>query len=93
MLACRRDLASPEVADGEDSFQIWRIDANVLKESLRAEKMWPCSLGIRQGLGLTLWNYLSYGIWTCDLEDGMQEVYNTGSLITAASELARYRLY
>jgi len=35
------------VADGGDSLQIWRVDADILnKQSWTADKWWPYSLGV-----------------------------------------------
>jgi hypothetical protein len=38
-------MARPQVADGGDGLQIWRLAANILnKQSRRAEKGWSSSL-------------------------------------------------
>jgi hypothetical protein len=44
-------LARPQVADGGEGLQIWRVAANILNKQLRtADKGWPCSLGVGWGL-------------------------------------------
>jgi hypothetical protein len=41
-------MAYPEVADGEDGLQIWRVAPNILKKQSRtADKRWSSSLGVR----------------------------------------------
>jgi hypothetical protein len=45
-------MARPQVADGGEGLQIWRVAANILnKQSRTADKGWPSSLGV--GLGRT----------------------------------------
>jgi hypothetical protein len=45
-------MARPQVADGRDSLQFWRVAANILnKQSRTADKRWSSSLGL--GVGLT----------------------------------------
>jgi hypothetical protein len=45
-------MGRPQVADGGDGFQIWRVAANILnKQSRTADKGWSPSLGF--GVGLT----------------------------------------
>jgi hypothetical protein len=40
-------MARPQVADGEDGLQIWRVAANILnKQSRTADKQWFFSLGV-----------------------------------------------
>jgi hypothetical protein len=40
-------MARPQVANGGDGLQIWRIAANILnKQSLIADKGWSFSLGV-----------------------------------------------
>jgi hypothetical protein len=47
---CHHDMAKPQVADGGDGLQIWRIAANILnKQSRTADKGWPSSLGVERG--------------------------------------------
>jgi hypothetical protein len=39
-------MARPQVADGGDGLQIWRVSANILNKQLRtADKGWSSSLG------------------------------------------------
>jgi len=39
-----------QVADGEDSLQIWEVAVNILNmQSQTAENMWSSSLGVGQG--------------------------------------------
>jgi hypothetical protein len=41
-------MACPQVVDGGDSLQIWRIAANILNKQLwTADKVWSFSLGVR----------------------------------------------
>jgi hypothetical protein len=43
-------MARPQVADGGDGLQIWRVAANILnKQSRTAEKGWSSSLGVGRG--------------------------------------------
>jgi hypothetical protein len=43
-------MARPQVADGGDSLQFWRVAANMLnKQSRRADKAWSSSLGVGRG--------------------------------------------
>jgi hypothetical protein len=47
---CHHDMARPQVADGGDGLQIWRVVADVLNKQLRtAEKGWPSSLAVGRG--------------------------------------------
>jgi hypothetical protein len=40
-------MARPQVADGGDDLQIWRVAANILnKQSRTADKGWSSSLGV-----------------------------------------------
>jgi hypothetical protein len=44
-------MARPQVADGGDGLQIWRVAANILnKQSRTADKRWSSSLGLVVGL-------------------------------------------
>jgi len=43
-------MVCPQVADGGDSIQIWRVAANVLSKELgTTNKVWSFSLGVGQG--------------------------------------------
>jgi hypothetical protein len=43
-------MARPQVADGGNGLQIWRVAANILnKQSRTADKEWSSSLGFRRG--------------------------------------------
>jgi hypothetical protein len=44
------------------------------------------------GLGWMLWNDLSHGKWTSDLDRETSGVYRSGSLKTVSGELAKYKL-
>jgi hypothetical protein len=47
---CHHDIVRPQVADGREGLQIWRVAANILnKQSRAADKGWPSSLGVGQG--------------------------------------------
>jgi hypothetical protein len=44
-------MAHPQVADGGDSLQIWRVDANILNKQWRiADRGWSSSWGLGRGL-------------------------------------------
>jgi hypothetical protein len=44
---CQHGMARPQVADGKDGLQIWRVVANILnKQSRTADKGWYSSLGV-----------------------------------------------
>jgi hypothetical protein len=48
---CHHGMARPQVADGGDGLQIWRVAANILnKQSQTADKGWSSILGLRVGL-------------------------------------------
>jgi hypothetical protein len=45
--SCHHGMARPQVADGGDSLQFWRVAANILnKQSRKADKGWSSSLGV-----------------------------------------------
>jgi hypothetical protein len=47
---CHHGMARPQVADGGDALQVWRVAANILnKQSRTADKGWPSSLGVGRG--------------------------------------------
>jgi hypothetical protein len=47
---CHHGMARPQVADGEDGLQIWRVDPNTLnKQSRTADKGWASSVGTGRG--------------------------------------------
>jgi hypothetical protein len=47
---CHHDMARPQVADGGNGLQIWRVAANILnKQSRRADKGWSSILRIGRG--------------------------------------------
>jgi hypothetical protein len=47
---CHHGMARPQVADGGDSLQFWRVAANMLnKLSRTADKGWSFSLGVWRG--------------------------------------------
>jgi hypothetical protein len=46
---CHHGMARPQVADGGDGLQIWRVAANILnKQSRTADRGWSSSLGVRR---------------------------------------------
>jgi hypothetical protein len=48
-------MARPQVADGEDGLQIWRVAANVLnKQSRTVDKGWSSNLGVERGTNNSL---------------------------------------
>jgi hypothetical protein len=47
---CHHSMARPQVADGGDSLQIWRVAAKILnKQSRTADRGWSSSLGVGRG--------------------------------------------
>jgi hypothetical protein len=53
-VSCHHGMTRPQVADGGDALQVWRVAANVLNRQLRtAEKGWPSSLGVWHGANNT----------------------------------------
>jgi hypothetical protein len=43
-------MARPQVADGGDGLQVWRVAANILnKQSRTAEKGWSSNWGVGRG--------------------------------------------
>jgi hypothetical protein len=48
---CHHGMARPQVADGGDGLQMWRVAANILnKQSRTADMAWSSSLGVGRGL-------------------------------------------
>jgi hypothetical protein len=49
-ISMHHGMARPQVADGGERLQIWRVAANILnKQSRTADKGWPSSLGVGRG--------------------------------------------
>jgi hypothetical protein len=47
---CHHGMARPQVADGGDDLQIWRVATNILnKQSRTTDKGWSSSLGVGRG--------------------------------------------
>jgi hypothetical protein len=47
---CHHGMAHPQVADGGDAPQFWRVPVNILnKQSRTADKGWSSSLGVGRG--------------------------------------------
>jgi hypothetical protein len=47
---CHHGMVCPQVADGGNTLQVWRVAANILnKQSQTADKGWLSSLGIGRG--------------------------------------------
>jgi hypothetical protein len=47
---CHHGMARPQVADGGDTLQVWRVAANTLnKQSRTVDKGWSTSLGVGRG--------------------------------------------
>jgi hypothetical protein len=47
---CHHGMARPQVADGGEGLQIWRVAVNILnKQSRTADKGWPSSFGVGRG--------------------------------------------
>jgi len=50
---CHNGMACPQVVDGGDGLQIWRVAMNILNKQLqRADKGWSYKLGV--GIPMTL---------------------------------------
>jgi hypothetical protein len=46
---CHHGMARPQITDGGDPLQFWRVAANILnKQSRTAEKGWSSSLEVRR---------------------------------------------
>jgi hypothetical protein len=51
VVRCHHGMARPQVADGGDGLQMWRVTGNILnKQSRTADKGWPSSLWVGRGL-------------------------------------------
>jgi hypothetical protein len=49
-VTCHHGMVVPQVADGGDDFQIWRVVTNILNKHLQtADKGWSSSLGVGCG--------------------------------------------
>jgi hypothetical protein len=46
---CHNGMARPQVADGGDGFQIWRVAANILNQSRTTDKGYSSSLELGCG--------------------------------------------
>jgi hypothetical protein len=47
---CHHGMARPQVADGGDGLQLWRVAANIVnKQSRTADSGWSSSLGFGRG--------------------------------------------
>jgi hypothetical protein len=47
---CHHGMVHPQVADGGDTFQVWRVAANILnKQSRTSDKGWSSSLVVGRG--------------------------------------------
>jgi hypothetical protein len=47
---CHHSMARPQVADGGNTLQVWRVAANIFNNQSRtADKGWPSSLGVGRG--------------------------------------------
>jgi hypothetical protein len=47
---CQYGMKRPQVADGGDALQVWRVAVNILnKQSLTADMGWSSSLGVGRG--------------------------------------------
>jgi hypothetical protein len=47
---CHHGMAHPQVADGGEGLQTWRVAANILNKQTRtADNVWSSSLGVRRG--------------------------------------------
>jgi hypothetical protein len=47
---CHHSMARPQVADGGNTHEVWRVAANILiKQSRTADKGWSSSWGVGRG--------------------------------------------
>jgi hypothetical protein len=52
---CHYSMARPQVADGRDRLQLWRLAANILNKQPRTnDKGWSSSLGVGRGANNSL---------------------------------------
>jgi hypothetical protein len=69
-------MARPQVVDGADSLQIWRVAANILnKQSRTDDNGWPSSLGVGRGANNpVVKNKISYEMFNgaSDIAEGMK---------------------
>jgi hypothetical protein len=50
MSVCHHDMALPQVADGGDGLQMWRVAVNILnKQSRTGDNGWSSNVGDAQG--------------------------------------------
>jgi hypothetical protein len=55
---CHRGMTPPQVADGGDGLQVWRVAANILnKQSGTADKGWSSSVGLQTSHRKTSFSY------------------------------------
>jgi hypothetical protein len=51
---CHNGMARPQVADGGEALQVWRVASNILnKQSRTADKRWSSILGVGRGANNT----------------------------------------
>jgi hypothetical protein len=96
---CHHGMARPQVPDGRNGLQIWRVATDILnKQSWTAKKGWSSSLGLGVGLTTPHHKKLSYyensqealdmrfGTWN------VRSIYRAGLLRTVAEEVLKYKL-
>jgi hypothetical protein len=72
---CQHGMARPQVADGGDSLQIWRVAANILrKHSRTVDKRWSSSMEAESGAN----------------NSSPQKKKNCYEMLKKASELVRF---
>jgi hypothetical protein len=75
LFPCHHGMARPQVAEGGDGLQIWRVAENILnKQSQTADKGWASSLGVGRGLTthrkkISLLRNVNKGLWTDSLDE------------------------
>jgi hypothetical protein len=73
---CQHGMARPQVADGGDGLQIWRVAANILnKQSRTAERVWPSTFEDDESTNKyyhVTKRYTGHGTWVDYLECSKQ---------------------
>jgi len=46
--SCHHDMERPQMADGREDFQMWRVAANILNKQSRTDKGWSSSFWFGQ---------------------------------------------
>jgi hypothetical protein len=72
-------MAYPQVVDGGDGLQIWRVAANILsKDSVEVDMEWSSSLGV----GRVMKCYKGSWTWPGSLDEGTHDSCERNIIIT-----------